>query len=312
MIIHSALYQQDTTGENVALWPDNLSAVDGQKCPWVFTPQMILSDVLRLLDRDEDVATAIVGLGDHRLHINASARISDAAWESDICRFHVAYPAGEQGVVVVFNVARPKGVSLNGQPILEREKIEKGPQPGWRYLASAACLSIRVPRDGRSAIRIDGARYSPGPRLPRLVSSIDFAFNDTLEGWVPAHDVSDLRAENGSLVGRITGPDPYLVRALVRVRGDDCAALRLKMRVNAGHVGKFYWTTERSPAFAEDKVTSFRITPDGRFHEYRLELRSDSRWAGQLVTGVRLDPAKGVSAADFAVDYIRAEPAAQR
>ncbi len=311
-ITHSALNQQDPSGENVALWPDNLSAVDGKKCPWVFTPKMILGDVLRLMGRDEDVATAIVGEGDRRLHINANARISDVAWENDTCRFQVAYPAGEQGVVVVFNLTRPTGVSLNGQPIVERGELEKSPQPGWRYLPSAACLSIRVPRDGRSAIRVDGARSCPGPRLPRLARSIDFGFDDSLEGWMPAHDVSDLRAEQGSLVGRITGPDPYLVRGLVRVQGADCSAVVFRMRVTAGHVGKFYWTTERSPAFAEDKVTSFAVKPDGQFHDYRLDLRSDPRWAGQLVTAVRLDPAKGVSAADFAIDFIRAEPAARR
>ncbi len=35
-IIHSGMHQQDQEGENVALWPDNLSAIDGEKCAWVF------------------------------------------------------------------------------------------------------------------------------------------------------------------------------------------------------------------------------------------------------------------------------------
>ncbi len=127
-----------------------------------------MSHVLRLLGRDEDVATVIVGQGDRRLHINANARITEAAWESDKCRFRVVYPTGEQGVVAVFNVTRPVGVSLDGKPIAERDDIEKGSQPGWRYLPSAACLSIRVPRDGESAIRIDGAAFHESPRLPSL------------------------------------------------------------------------------------------------------------------------------------------------
>jgi hypothetical protein len=165
-VIHSALYQQDTMGENVALWPDNISAVDSQKCPWVFTPKMILEGVLKLLGRDEDLGTVTVGLGERRLHISANARIKEATWEGDTCRFRVVYPAGEQGVVVVFNVTRPVGVLLDGRPISQRDDIERGPQPGWRYLPEAACLSIRVPRDGESAIRVDGAGFRPGPRLP--------------------------------------------------------------------------------------------------------------------------------------------------
>ena len=109
---------------------------------------MILGDVLRLLGRDEDLATVIVGQGDYRLHINANARIDEAVWESDICRFRVVYPAGEQGVVVVFNVTRPAKVSLNGTPIAERDDIEKGAQPGW--LSARNCLPVdpRSPRWG--------------------------------------------------------------------------------------------------------------------------------------------------------------------
>jgi hypothetical protein len=311
-IVHSALYQQDTRGENVALWPDNISAVDSEKCPWVFTPKMILGDVLRLMGRGEDVATVAVGPGERRMHINANAKLSQAACVSDTCQFHVTYPTGEQGIVVVFNVTRPTKVFLSGKPIAEREDIEKGMQPGWRYLPGAACLSIRVPRDGESAIRIDGAGFLPGLRLPQLAESIDFTFNESSEGWRAAHDVEELRVEKGSLVGRVTGPDPYLIRHLLRVRGDDCPIVVVRMRATSGQVGKFYWTTGSSPEFAEDKVIVFPIQTDGLFHDYRLEAGSHPRWAGLIVTAVRLDPAKGVKAADFAVDYIRGESVARR
>ena len=80
-LIHSALYQQETKKENVALWPDNIGAVDADKCPWIFAPRMIVADVLKLLGRGEDVATLMVGHGDQRLHINANAQLADARWQ---------------------------------------------------------------------------------------------------------------------------------------------------------------------------------------------------------------------------------------
>jgi len=304
-LTHSAMHQQDAKGENVALWPDNIGAVDSDKCPWVFTPRMILANVLELMGRDEHVRTTMVGQGDRRLHINASARIEEASWDGSTCRFRVSYPAGEQGVVVVFNVSRPTSVSLDGATIAQRDDLEGGAQPGWRYLESAACLSIRVARDGESTIAIAGAHHRQGPRLPRLAETIDFDFQRSTGGWTAAHDVSDITSENGALVGRVVGTDPYLVRSMLRVRADTCPIVVVKMRVSAGQVARFYWATESSPSIAEDKVIGFPIQGDGRFHEYRLDLGKNPQWAGQTVTAIRLDPVKNVPSSDFAIDYLR-------
>jgi hypothetical protein len=312
LLTHSAMHQQDTEGANVALWPDNIGAVDSVKCPWVFTPRMILANVLRLLGRDEDVATAIAGQGDRRLHINANAKIADAAWDGGTCSFRVIYPSGEQGIVVVFGVGRPTAVSLDGKPIAERRDLEKGTEAGWRYEPGAACLSIRVPRDGESRILIEGAAYREGPRLPKLAEKIDFEFDDSPDGWTAAHDVSDLRIQDGLLAGRITGPDPYIVRGMLRVRADECPVVVLRMRVTAGQGGQLYWATESSPGIAEDKVIVFPIQADGQFHEYRLEPAKHPLWAGQTITTLRIDPDNGAPSADFAIDFIRFEPTGRR
>ena len=39
MILRSAIHQQAPEGEDVALWPDNISAIDSARCPWVFAPR---------------------------------------------------------------------------------------------------------------------------------------------------------------------------------------------------------------------------------------------------------------------------------
>jgi hypothetical protein len=306
-IIRSAIHQQDLDGENVALWPDNISAIDSKKCPWVFAPRQIIQNVLKLTGRDEDPSTVILGEGDQRLHISATAKISEATWEKGELAFCADYPAGEQGVVLISNVTQPASVFLNGRPIAAREEIESGPQPGWRYDEANAYLAIRVTRDGASTIEIEGAEFRSVSRLPVPVKRIAFEFDDSAAGWVPAHDVAGLRVAAGVLSGKITGPDPYVVRMLVDVAGDQCPVIRLRMRVTAGQGGQFFWTTEASLGFAEDKTVRFAMQADGQFREYRLEPGHDPNWAGQKITALRIDPGNGANSGEFAIDYVRGD-----
>ena len=306
-VIRSAIHQQDLEGENVALWPDNISAIDGTKCPWVFSPRQIIRNVLKLTGRDEDPATVILGEGEKRLHVSATARITEPSWKGDTLRFRATYPRGEQGVVLVANVARPKAVLLDGTPIAEREDVEAGPEPGWRYDAGNAYLSIRIARDGESRVEVQGAAHRAVRRLPWLADEIGFEFDGSTEGWLAAHHVASMHVERGVLRGRITGGDPYLVRTLVRVSGDDCPVIRLRMRVTAGYGGQLFWTTESSPGFGEDKTVRFAVQPDGQFHEYRLEPGRDPAWAGQTITALRIDPGNGAPSGEFGIDYVRGE-----
>lgn len=306
MITRSAIHQQDPSGDNVALWPDNIGAVKGDKCPWVFAPRMILANVLKLIGRDEDPATLIVGQGEKRLHLTAAASITDARWDGKTCSFSVTYTQGQQGTVAVFNVARPTAVLVDGKPIAPDGELEQAQQPGWRYEPASACLAIRIVRDGRSSVRIEGAAWRYLERLPQRVERIAFEFDHSLEGWLPMHHISDLAVREGALAGTIDGGDPYIVRPLLRVRGQTCPALVLRMRLTAGQAGQLYWSTEAAPGFSEKRVILFPIQADGQWHEYRLEVGNHPQWSAQTITGLRLDPGGGVRSAEFAVDYLRA------
>ena len=92
----SALYQQDTDGPNVALWPDNFSALDWSKCPWVFEPGLISKNIYKLLGRDIEPATTMVGAGNQRLCITTRAQVSQAAWKDGVLNFQSALPRGRK------------------------------------------------------------------------------------------------------------------------------------------------------------------------------------------------------------------------
>jgi hypothetical protein len=172
-------------------------------------------------------------------------------------------------------------------------------------------LAVRIARSGASTVRIEGAEWRYVERLPVLAEQIAFVFRDGPQGWLAAHDVAGLAARDGRLEGRITGGDPYIVRTVLRVAGDRCPVVRIRMRVTAGQGGEFFWATAASPTFAEDRKVGFPLAADGQFHEYRLEVGRHALWSGQTITAIRLDPGNGArpadagSPADFAVEYIR-------
>ncbi|HUT31969.1 MAG TPA: hypothetical protein VNE39_00700 [Planctomycetota bacterium] len=354
LIIRSAILQQDPDGENVALWPDNISAIDGKKCPWVFAPRQVIQNILLLNGRDEEPQTTILRrkpflAAERRIHISATARVSDAAWNGDLLTFTVAYPQGEEGTILVANVAKPTAVTLDGKRLAERSEVEKGAEPAWRYDDALAYLCVRIASPAtastpvilseakdlsreaadttrvaaatgagsperffaplRSAqndsvmVRIEGARHRRVDRLPTLAERLDFAFDRSAEGWMAAHDIADLAVRGGALCGRATAPDPYIVRSLVRVKGDDCPVLLIRLRSTAGPAAQCFWTTEASPAFDEAKSLRFQVEPDGEWRDYRLEVGKHPQWAGQTITAMRLDP--GDAPGEFAVDLIR-------
>lgn len=304
-LTHSAIHQQEQGGENVALWPDSIGAVKGDKSGWIFAPRMILTNILKLMGRGEEIRTTIVGSGERRLHLSANAALREAKWDGSVCTFRITYPAGEQGTAVVFNVARPRAVLLDGKTLSQRPNLEEGTEPGWRYDPAIACLSVRVPKDGPSEVRLEGAAFRATPWLPQPADRIAFEFAGSPEGWLPMHDMDDPTVRDGSLTGHFTGGDPYLGRIMLHVRGDECPTLVLRMRVTAGQGGQLFWMTEASPSFTEDKSIHFNVQPDGQFHEYRLETGKHPAWAGQTITALRIDPCGGAASGDFAIDYVR-------
>jgi len=208
-------------------------------------------------------------------------------------------------VVLVANVRRPASVQLDGKAIARRDDVEKGGEAGWRYDPANAYLSIRVPRDGESTLRIAGAGFRKVQRLPYKVERIAFEFDGSLEGWMPARDIGELLVRDGALVGTATGGDPYLVRGLMHVDADACPIVVVRLRATAGAGGQFFWTTRASAQFDEAKSLRFAIPADGEWHDLRLEPGEHPLWAGQTITAIRLDPTSGVQAAAFAIDFVR-------
>lgn len=307
IIIHSAVHQQELEGPNVALWPDNISAIDGEKCPWVFAPRQIIGCITKLIGRDEEPRTVYAQLGDHRVALTSLGRIEQVRIDAQALNFTVAFPAGEVGPVLIANVAAPEEVLIDGQVVSrsDRPHLEKG--SAWHYDAGMALLTVQVGVSGPAQVTIKPAAYRAVDRIPRLAEALDFRFEAGTEGWVAAHDVADLEVKDGQLVGRITGPDPYIVRPNLRVPAAAYGTVVVRMSTTAGTMAQLFWATQRSPNFDEEKSLRFAVQPDGQMREYRLHLAEHPLWKDQIIVALRLDPGGGTPDGEFRVEGIHGE-----
>lgn len=292
----SALCQQSTDEKDVALWPDNISAINGNKAGWIFAPRMILKNVYKLMGRDEEPRTVVAKMqGETQIHLSASATIADVKAQGDRLSFSVTFPSGLAGFVLLSGVSRPARVLVDGKAAESR------------YEEARAFLTIRVTKDGKSSVQVEGVQPRSVSILPKIAKDIRFEFDDAAHGFLPAHDIVDLRTESGLLKGAATGVDPYMERYAMDVDGSAVKTIRVRMKVSAGGGAQFYWITQQSPGWAEDKAVHFPITADNQFHEYALNVGKHPLWNGQRITAIRLDPTGGAPGAAFEVDWIRGE-----
>lgn len=296
----SALYQQDADGPNVALWPDNFSALDWSKCPWLFEPGLISKNIYKLLGRDIEPATTMLGAGNEHLCITPRAQVSQAAWKDGALSFQAQFPEGESGCVVVVGLEKPARVLLNGSSLVQSQAV------GWHYQGEHGFLVIRLSGPGRYLLEIPGAKHRAGSLIPSQLMAIAFDFASGLEGWTPANEVQDLRVEGGLLKGLATGSNPYLHRTRLRINGRLDDKLKVKSQSATGASIDLYWITEDSPNWAEDKAIRLPFKPGPDFNDYVFDVGRHSLWAGKTITGIRLDPADGGSGGEFAVESIRA------
>lgn len=127
------------------------------------------------------------------------------------------------------------------------------------------------------------------------------------EGWWAANRVSNLKTTGGSLVGDITGADPYIIGPRYPdINADVYRYIRIRMKSTADSSAEFFWGTQADPVHRGGREVAFTVIPDGQFREYVVDMSIHPEWKG-LVNTLRLDPANG-PAGRFEVDYIRIRP----
>jgi hypothetical protein len=304
----SAMYQQDQEGEDVALWPDSVSLITGKKVKWVFSPAQILKCVYKLIGRDPEPATKTIVANGNEIRITTRGEITSASIEGGSLKLSLKYPTGQRGQIVIFGLKSRANFSVDANGA----KLQKLPQlsadkEGWFALPAYSALLVALPQGDSVKLTISGFELRPPSLIPKHVSELRFEFETDIEGWLAANDVTDFDVSDGCMSGVAIGNDPYLIRPNVRILGDDCKKIRIRMSVTGGTSAQFYWATEDSPQFSEDKSIHFKVLPDGQFHIYEIDVGSHAMWRGKRIRAIRLDPTSASPNASFKVDWIRGE-----
>lgn len=137
-----------------------------------------------------------------------------------------------------------------------------------------------------------------------LLYSWDF---DSAAGWEAWNDVTVQGARDGALVLRAEGRDPYLGSPPLDAPTLSIGEIEIRMRVaplaKAGE-GALLWITAEDSEFVPTKQRTFRVSADGQFHTYNVNLdQSGNLFYGERITQLRLDPLNAPGMIEL--DYIR-------
>ncbi len=192
----------------------------------------------------------------------------------------------------------------------EGSYIEPHNEFGFGYLDAIRDVFTDAPKKHADFTPADvglGPYELPPPAPPR--TAWDFADDD--QSWNSVMQVTDVRVENGALLGRSSGNDPAFFSSNLRARSDSFSHVVIRMKLTASdHAagkdrGQLFWATSRLP---ENEAASerFDVQIDGEWRDYRIDVRGNRRWKG-LITRLRLDPCNR-SDIQVAIESIRLAP----
>ena len=110
---------------------------------------------------------------------------------------------------------------------------------------------------------------------------------DPVGGWVPG-GTGDLRVEDGMLVVKSKGNDPYLSTrdGIPDAKGE--LELRFTMESDIDGTAQVFWTFGPKRAFGADRSEEFETEAKGEAHDYSVAFKIPAN-----LTGLRIDPGRG-------------------
>jgi hypothetical protein len=298
-IVRSAMYQQATEPPRLAQWPDALNFIAGRpglhgQTPPCFQPSTVLTEAFRALGQQVTEQRLAVRQGGLHLCVKGKATLSDGKWVGDALEFAITFAGGQQGVITVLPVTRPQRVTVDGAAVAEVTDLYAGDEPGWTWHEPTATAQVRLPRDGRHVVRLEGARRQAVDWAPPPRTSLDFSFTRDLDGWHADHDLQALVIADGALQAVTNGADPYMSRESLHVEGKPGDVLVVRF-ASGGGGGSVFWATSGQQGFSPGRELNFGSEGGGTAQEVRIPVGEHKLWAGQTITALRLDPpARGV------------------
>jgi len=285
--------------EVVGMYPDAYSVVDGRDAYYFdLNPRLIAQCAFALAGSDEMAQTSIVRTSHGTIHVTAVGDLGNATLSNGLLEFDNSYPQGDTSYVIVGGISPPESITVNGHRLENVDDLSQVEQ-GWRY-RDEGILVLKILHSEADHVEVAGIHPRPSSRFSEKSS---WEFSEDKDGWMAANMLAGLRVQNGTLVTRSTGSDPYMIGPRVKIKASREDLAVIKMRVTRGSSAQLFWTRSDSRYFSEEKSVRFPVQADGLFHIYTLGLGNNSEWK-DTVTQLRFDPTDAADT-EIEIDYIR-------
>ena len=174
---------------------------------------------------------------------------------------------------------------------------------GWKYSERNGLLFMKLrPDSGKIRITISKPQLKYVPQLSPPAKKIDWRFHQGgLRDWMAINDLAQLRIQEGMLVTKSTGSDPYMVSMPTKINASEYSRVVIRMKISRGAHAQLFWSTESNP-ISEATSIRFEIRSDGNSHDYVIPVAQHTKWKG-MITSLRLDPTDSAGS-EIAVESI--------
>jgi len=301
-------YWQSDKEKDLALWPDNIGVIPGDRCGWVFAPYMILKNSFSLMGYEAAPVTLAVGPEDQQFRLTTVGKFIESKLEGSILSARINFERPQTGYLLIANSSRLTEVLINGQITAQVPDFNNSPETCWRYYDEQGLLEIKLGRTGPNEVKLTGVSFEPTRMYPKPLKNINFDFTQTAEGWQPMSHLTPFVISDGVLTSSTLDWDPFMVRENLDVQAANAKTLKIRMALDAGMDSNaaLYWTTDVNPGQAEDKTLHFTTVPDGEFHEYSIDMGQHLNWKN-IITSLRIDPCGPKQLGMVKIDWIKAD-----
>lgn len=302
----SGLYQQEMGEKYSGLYPDSYDFMDKTTSAWKLAPRQIIRNLFVMMGYPAEPCIKIARSGEQKVHITAVGVYESCLSNSGLLML-IHPPPEMDSYVMVAGLDKPnqEAVMKNEHIIEEVDEIDSVAE-GWKYDNRTGLLFLKLKRNsgisGKMEITITEPQLKYVPQILPPVKKIDWRFNQAnLRDWTAAHDLTQLNIQDGKLVTKSTGSDPYMVSIPTLIKASEYSKLLIRMKTSKGKYAQVFWATQTEP-ISESTSVSFEIKSNGKFHDYLVPVAQNPKWTG-IITRLRLDPTDSAGS-EIAVESI--------
>lgn len=300
-LIASGLRQQRTEPEYLGLYPDSWGMIDGS-ISWglMLGPQLLARLVLKQRGREPDGHLRLFRSGDHLVTLQTVGNLSnvvvgngqDGQVVTELgpapfkASWTVQYNLAETSYAALVGVTRPTGVFVDGQDWPEVKNLDQAGR-GWSYSEALGAVILKLQHrlpTGRALVQLEGLDFAV-PSEKR-----QWTFDRSPEGWRALHDVEPLETQEGALMVRGTGSDPFIGSPPLQLEAATVSAVVVRLRTQESGSLQLFW--DRGEGFVPEQAATVSVAAGEEFTEAVFAVGDQALWTG-TITALRLDPPGG-------------------